>query len=80
MFKKRGSDRISVKTEKSQTTEVAWDLTFSWKVEAHSQGFQKQKTLTLKSGFCTRGGTWTRTPKRAQDFKSGVSTDSTTRA
>jgi hypothetical protein len=25
-------------------------------VEAHSQGFQKQKTLTLKSGFCTRGG------------------------
>jgi hypothetical protein len=25
-------------------------------VEAHSQGFQKQKTLTIKSGFCTRGG------------------------
>ncbi len=30
--------------------------------------------------FSTRGGTWTRTPQRAQDFKSGVSTNSTTRA
>ena len=29
---------------------------------------------------CTPGGTWTRTPKEAQDFKSCVSTSSTTRA
>ena len=35
---------------------------------------------TIKRGFSTRGGTWTRTPQRAQDFKSGVSTNSTTRA
>ena len=49
-------------------------------MEANSQVFEKQKTLTVKSRFCTRGGTWTRTPIQAQDFKSGVSTDSTTRA
>ena len=30
--------------------------------------------LTLTLVFCTRSGTWTRTPIQAQDFKSGVST------
>ena len=40
----------------------------------------KNKKPSFYGGFCTRGGTWTRTPQRAQDFKSGVSTNSTTRA
>ena len=32
----------------------------------------------INKDFSTQGGTWTRTPQRAQDFKSGVSTNSTT--
>ena len=34
----------------------------------------------MLQSFCTRGGTWTRTTQRSQDFKSCVSTNSTTRA
>lgn len=45
----------------------------------------KQKNLSFLKGFrsiflCTRGGNRTRTPLKAQDFKSCVSTSSTTRA
>ena len=40
----------------------------------------KKPCNSTLQGFSTRGGTWTRTPQRAQDFKSGVSTNSTPRA
>ena len=52
-------------------------------IEAYfmKRSFLNQKSLQnqkIKKALSTQGGTWTRTPQRAQDFKSGVSTNSTT--
>ena len=53
---------------------------YKWEVEAHSQVSNDKKSLPKKEGFSTRDGTWTRTSQGTQDFKSCVSTNSTTRA